>query len=174
MGVLHSMKGCSSFLRLLCLASSSLFLCCASYANRVRVEAKCNANGRWHVACSMWQVASGKWKMANGKGNHLTFCEGTPWGRTNWAELSHKGLWNKYAICQVFIIRCKNSFSAYRKDDVRATGHRHWHGLIPVSLSQLMKLMGLWFMARLIRLDFEAERERVKDRPAHGMNLTFK
>lgn len=53
MGVLHSMKGCSSFLRLLCLASSSLFLCCASYANRVRVEAKCNANGRWHVACGM-------------------------------------------------------------------------------------------------------------------------
>lgn len=56
-GVLHSMKGYSTFLHLLCLASSSPSLCCASYANDVRVEAKCNANDKW-------QVASGKWRMA--------------------------------------------------------------------------------------------------------------
>lgn len=69
MGVLHSMKGYSTFLHLLCLASSSFcaVLCCASYANDERVEAKCNANGRW-------QVASGKWQR-----EPLDLCE----GRTN-------------------------------------------------------------------------------------------
>lgn len=62
MGVLHSMKGYSTFLHLLLL---SFFFVVVLYANDERV---------WKLSAIML-MAGGMWQVVNGKGNHLTFAK---------------------------------------------------------------------------------------------------
>lgn len=64
MGVLHSMKGYSTFLHLLCLASSS---CVCSVVPRMQMMSV------WKLSAML--MAGGKWQVVNGKGNHLTFAK---------------------------------------------------------------------------------------------------